>query len=103
MWLLLQQFCGDTPASIYVTAQGFDTSFTLMPENTFGVANTFKKMQQNFAEMPGPEESWGNLYYRNLYFLNKQSFLGTWWLQFPQWSVYTWVLYCVFFYLEIRL
>lgn len=49
MWLLLQQFCGDTPASIYVTAQGFDTSFTLMPENTFGVANTFKKMQQNFA------------------------------------------------------
>lgn len=59
MWLLLQQFCGDTSASICVTAQVFDTGFTLIPENTFGVANTFKKMQQNFAEMPGPEESQG--------------------------------------------
>lgn len=57
MWLLLQQFYGDTPASICATAQGFETGFTLMPENTFGFASTFKKMQQNFAEMAGPEES----------------------------------------------
>lgn len=67
MQLLLQQFCGDTPASIYVAAQGFDTGFTLMPENTFGVVTAFKKMQQNFAEMQAPEESQVTL--------NKGSFL----------------------------
>lgn len=62
MWLLLQQFYGDIPVPICATAKGFDTGFPLMPENTFGVATTFKKTQQNFPEMPDPEESQGNFY-----------------------------------------
>lgn len=36
--------------------QGFGTVFTLMPENTFGIVSTFRKMEQNFAEMQAPEE-----------------------------------------------
>lgn len=78
---LQQQFCGDTPASICASAQGFDTVFILMPENTFGVVTTFNKIQQNFAEMQAPEEYQVTL--------SKWSFLQPWWLNFPQWSIYT--------------
>lgn len=49
MWLLLQQFCGDTPASICATAQGIDTGITLMPQNTFGFATTLKKNATKFC------------------------------------------------------
>lgn len=62
MWLLLQQFYGDTPAPVCATAQELDTGFTLILENTFAVATTFKKMQQSFDEMPDTEESQGNFY-----------------------------------------
>jgi len=43
MLLLLQLFCGDTPASICATAHGFDTVFILIAENTFAIFTTFRK------------------------------------------------------------